>query len=333
VADGVAFTQANGGAAFSAAGAGVLAYRLGNAGAATQLTWHDRSGKVLGSVGAPGVYRGIALSPVDKRVAVHLHQDPDGGDIWVLDQERGTSTRFTFTQSHNIAPMWSSDGRFIVFASDHEGRGVFNLYQKSASGAGNDELIQKAPKTQFPEDAARDGQSMLYGELDTKGIVDVWALPLSGERKAVPVVKTGAIEMFSKFSPDGRWVAYVSNESGRMETYVQPFPQPTGKWQISVQGGGYPRWAHSGKELFYLTDDGTVMAVDVQPDNGAFKAGTPRALFKSNAIFGDHTGSAQNIPYDVSSDDQRFLINERLAPAGGSAPITVVLNWTAALKK
>ncbi len=141
------------------------------------------------------------------------------------------------------------------------------------------------------------------------------------------------MDYFSKFSPDGRWIAYASNESGRPEVYVQPYPQATGKWQISTQGGNFPRWARSGKELLYLGADLSVMAVDVQSDGAAFKAGTPRALFKTSALIQNHRGSTIDIPYDVSADGQRFLLNERLTPAGQGAPITVVQNWTAALKK
>ena len=332
VADGLAVNQAISLADFAVSNTGVLAYRTGTAGAQSRLTWYDRAGKPLGPVGTPAEYRGIALSPDGKRIAVHQHQQPAGGDIWVLDQDRGTFTRLTFNASHNFVPTWSRDGGMIAFASDRDG-GIFNIYQKSSSGAGDDELVLKTPNAKFPEDWAPDGQSMLYAEVNPGKQVDAMVLPLSGERKPRPFVNTEFVEGLSNFSPDGRWIAYSSNESGRFEVYVQPYPQRTGKWQISTQGGSYARWARSGKELFYLTDEGAVMGADVRADGQAFSAGTPRMLFKTNAMFGDHAAGGFELPYDVTADGQRFILNERLTPANQGAPLTVVLNWTAGLKK
>jgi eukaryotic-like serine/threonine-protein kinase len=335
VADGVAFNPSNGRAAFAVSNTGTLLFRTGDGGAPSQLTWYNRSGRSLGTVQAPpDQYRGIGLSPDDKRIVVHRHQEPSGGDIWVLDLDRGTFTRFTLDPSHNFAPMWSHDGNFIFFSSNRGGRPP-NLYQKSSSGAGNDELLLKSDFVNFPEHAAPDGQSILFGQSNPGTGIDVWILPLSGERKPKSLISTEFFDGFSKFSPDGRWIVYHSNETSRTEVYVQSYPQRSGKWQISTQGGSYPRWATSGKELFYLMDDGTVMAVDVQADGGAFKAGTPHILFKSNVIFGSHGGGGSTIdmPYDVAADSQRFLINERVGPSNQDTPITVVLNWAAALKK
>jgi eukaryotic-like serine/threonine-protein kinase len=335
LADGLAVIQSSGLADFAVSPT-VLVYRAGTAGASgspTRLTWYDRTGKLLGPVGTPGEYRGLALSPDGKRIAVHLHQPPNGGDIWVLDQDRGTFQKFTLHASHNFVPMWSRDGSVIAFSSDREGPGIFNLYQKASNGAGSDELVLKSPTSKYPEDWAPDQQSMLYGEIPSTGQARIMVLPLSGERTPKPFGNTAFPQILSKLSPDGRWIAYASPESGRPEVFVQPYPQQTGKWQISTEGGNYPRWARSGKELFYLTDEGTVMAVDVRTDGPAFGAGTPRALFKTNALFGDHAGGGSEMPYDVTADGQRFIVNERLAPANQSTPLTVVLNWQAALKK
>jgi Tol biopolymer transport system component len=335
VADGVAFNPGNGRAAFAVSNTGTLLFRTGEAGAPSQLTWYNRLGRSLGTVQAPpDQYRGIGLSPDNKRIVVHRHQEPTGGDIWVSDLDRGTFTRFTFDPFHNFAPMWSHDGSFIVFSSTRGG-GPPNLYRKSSSGAGNDELLLKSEFVNFPEHAAPDGQSILFGQSNPGTGIDVWILPLSGDRKPKPLISTEFFDGFSKFSPDGRWVAYHSNETSRTEVYVQSYPQRSGKWQISTQGGSYPRWAKSGRELFYLMDDGTVMAVDVQADGGVLKAGTPHVLFKSNVIFGSHGGGGSTIdmPYDVAADSQRFLINERVGPSSQDTPITVVLNWAAALKK
>jgi Tol biopolymer transport system component len=331
IADGLAFSQQLGLADFAVSNTGVLLYRTGAVGAQSRLTWYDRAGKSLGSVGMPAEYRGIALSPDGKRIAVHQHQNPTGGDIWVLDQERGTYTRLTFTPSHNLEPVWSRDGQMVAFASDRDG-GVFNLYQKSASGAGNDDLLLKSEDIKYPSEWAPDGKSMLYAYVSS-GQVDVAVLPLIGDRKPKPFLNSEFAEAHPKFSPDGRWVAYASNESGRYEVYVQPYPERTGKWQISTGGGSYPRWARSGKEMFYMTAEGVLMAVDVHAEAPAFNAGAPRMLFSTRALFEDHNGGGLHYTYDVSTDGMRFLINERATPANQATPLTLVLNWQASLKK
>jgi serine/threonine protein kinase len=330
LADGLAADPQTNRAAFGASTTGVLLYRPGEEFAETQLSWYDRKGSPLGRVAlTPGQYRSLSLSPDNKLLAVHRHEEPTGGDIWLLDQERSTFTRLTFT-GHNLSPIWSRNGSLVAFSSDRDGG--MNIYQKSSTGAGNDEVVLKSGTFKFPEDWAPDGQSILFGE-GRAGGVDIYRLPLSAERKPESVVTGRFQNYFSKFSPDGRWIAYGSNESGRPEVYVRPYPQPIGKWQISTQGGNFPRWARNGKALFYLGADLSMMEVDVQPDGAAFKAATPRALFKTNALIANHRGSTIDIPYDVSADAERFLLNERLTPAGQGNPITVVLNWTAALRK
>jgi serine/threonine protein kinase len=330
VAEGLALVQPAALADF-AVSASVLVYRTGTAGAQSQLIWYDRTGKPLGPVGAPGEYRGLALSPDGTRIAVHWHQLPNGGDIWVLDQDRGTFQKFTLHPSHNFLPTWSRDGSMIAFSSDRDG-GTLNLYQKQSNGAGSDELVLKSPRNKYPEDWAPDGQSMLYADIFDTGDPHIMVLPLIGARTPKALETVAFPEYLSKLSPDGRWIAYTSLEAGRPDVFVQPYPQRTGKWQISTQGGNYPRWARSGKELFYLTTDGTVMAVDVRTDGPTLGAGIPRVLFKTNALFGDHAAGGSEYPYDVTADGQRFIVNERLNPAVQTAPLTVVLNWQAALR-
>jgi Tol biopolymer transport system component len=329
VVDRVAVTFA--GAAYAVSPSGVLSYRSEAVSAPTRLTWYDRSGHPLGTVGSPGVYRGIASSPDGKQIAVHLHQEPNGGDLWVLDQDRGTFTRFTVSTTHNILPKWSSDGRFLAFSA---GQGlIYSLVRKPSSGAGDAEEVIKASRTMWLTDWTRDGQLMSYTTLGDNTGLDIWVLPLGHDRTPLPFANTSANEEFLSFSPDGHWVAYMSDESGRGEVYVQSYLQRSGKWQISTEGGNYPRWAHNGKELFYLTEDGSLMAVDMQAEQDTIKAGPPHRLFKTNIIFFDD-GGLQSQDYDISPDDQRFLVNERTRVATGSnSPITVVLNWTAALKK
>jgi len=330
VVDGLAISDQGTRAAFAVSNSGTLLYRTGAAGIQTQLIWYDRSGKSLGLIGAPAEYRGIALSPDDKRVAVHIHQEPTGGDIWILDQDRGTNTRLTFHPSHNLVPTWSRDGKLLAFASDRDG-GLASIYRKASSGAGEDELIVKTRSATFPEDWSPDQQALTMGHATPGRAMGIWLWSTSGEGKETPLVDTEFADILSKFSPDGRWVAYTSNASGRNEIYVRPYPQNSGKWQISNQGGNFVRWSRNGKELFYLAEDGSVMVVDVRSDDDAFSAGIPRVLFRSRAMVGDHLGNVY--AYDVSADAQRFLINERPADANVNVPITVVLNWTEALTR
>ena len=322
---------------FAVSNTGVLVYREARQGAVSpsHLTWYDRTGTPLGSVGTPGAYSDPALSPDGTRIAVHQHQEPSGGDIWVLDRDRGTFARVTFDASHNSGPRWSPDGRTIAFASDRDG--IYQIYQKSSSGVGPDELVLKSGDWNWPQDWAPDGQAMLFGTLTPKTQADIWLLPLRGERTPKPVVTTEFSELGATFSPDGRWIAYHSDESGQDdEVYVHPYPQRTSKWQISTHGGRWPRWAKNGKELLYVTGEGAMMTVDVKLDGPAFQAGTPRTLFKKPAMVMVH-GEIVSDPYDVTADGQRFLVNERVANEGVSAAsptsFTVVLNWPAALKK
>jgi serine/threonine protein kinase/Tol biopolymer transport system component len=316
---------------FAVSNTGVLLYRRAEGHALTQLAWYDRAGKSVGRVGEPGEYRGIALSPDGNRIAVHRHQEPGGGDIWLVDQQ-GTFTRFTFNALHNMEPVWSRDGQTLLFSAGRAG--VLNLYRKSVTGLGNDELLLRDDSPKYPSDWAPDGQSILYAYFG-RGQSDVSVLPLTGERKPQPLLNSQFIESNAKLSPNGRWVAYVSNDAvgGGPEVYVQPYPEPTSKWQISTQGGEYPRWSQDGSELFYLTADGTLMVVAVDTKKAAFSAGTPRALFPTRTLLEDHAEGSRYYTYDVSPDGKRFIVSERVAPANQTTPLTLVLNWQAALKR
>ena len=330
IAENIEHNEGNGRAAVEVSNTGDLVYRTSGSDLENgQLTWYDRRGTKVGTVGSAGVYRHFRLSPDNKRLAVHVHEEPGGGDVWVRDLERETLTKLTF-DSHNHTPMWSQDGRFVYFTSDRGG--INSLYRRASSGVGDDELVYKSSTSIYAEDVAPDDESVLFGAGTPRTSVDFWMLPLRGQRTPTPVLKTPAWEGLSKFSPNKRWIAYQSNESGSYEIYVMPFPQRTGKWQISSDSGIYVHWNRNGKELFYLRTDGTLMAVDVETEGPAFKAGTPHALFKTNHVFQLHAGSYHD-PYDVTADGQRFLINERLSSSALTTPITVVLNWTAALKE
>jgi WD40 repeat protein len=311
---------------FSASENGVLAYQTGNAVAGSQLVWFDRTGKQLGVVGDTAVYSDLELSPDGKQAAVSLFQrGGTGRDIWLYDLTRGLRTRFTFDPSGelDLESIWSPDGSRVVFNSNRKGH--FDLYQKASGGAGAEELLLEDNRDKYPVSWSPDGRFILYISNGGPTGNDLFVLPLAGDRKPVPFLQTPFNEAPGQFSPDGRWVVYASDESGRREVYVAPFPGPGGKWQISTGGGANPRWRRDGTEIFYLSDDNKLMAATVNGKGTSFEVGTVKPLFQTRL-------TTLRYEYGVSADGQRFLINA--APESvASAPFTVVLNWTAGLKK
>ncbi len=309
---------------FSVSETGVLAYSSGTSGK-TRLTWTDRNGKELGFLGEPSNYVRPWFSPDGKRIAVD--NDYQGNrDIWIIDVGSGNPTRFTFDPASDLFPVWSPDGGRIVFASDREG--PRQLYQKTATGAGKEELLLKTDLNKFPMDWSVDGRFILYLVTDPKTKTDLWVLPLFGDQKPFPLLQTEFNERLGRFSPDGRWIAYVSDESGINQVYVQSFPASGGKWQVSTNGGYWPAWRHDGKELFYVSSDRKIMAVDVKGAGATFETGAPKALF-------DLRIPSLNTPqalFAVSSDGQKFLIPSAVGE-NTSVPIAVVLNWTTDLKR
>ena len=254
---------------------------------------------------------------------------------------RRTGTRLTSSPGLAWFATWSPDGERIIFSSNRNG-GVSNLFQKVANGAGNDDLVLKSNENKFAQDWSRDGRFLLYSATITGGSqgrgfsFDSWVLPLTpgnpGDRKPEPYLKTEFNESQGRFSPDSRYIAYRSDASGKDEIYVQPFPAASGgKWTVSQGGGFAPRWRADGKELFYISADGKMMAVEVST-TPVFKAGIPKALFQTTVLA--TTGLARNVTrYDVTADGKKFLVNSMLpAAALAPSPITVVLNWTALLK-
>jgi Tol biopolymer transport system component len=311
---------------FSAADNGVLAYRAG-ASDVRQLRWFDRSGRELAKVGRPGDYLEPSLSPDGTRVAVGVGTWTPAGDVWLLELSRGSLSRLTSHPTDDITPVWSPDGKEIVFASNRNGQ--FDLYRKDAGGTGAEELIFQSSADKFPSDWSRDGKYVLYYTVDPKTKADLWMVPMSGEHKPTPFLQTEFNETNALFSPDGRWVAYNSDESGTPETYVRPFPPAGGKWQVSTQGGVQPAWRSDGKELYYLALDGKIMAAEVKPGSD-FAVGLPVPLFDSGLRPEGLTESRSS--FVVAPDGQRFLVNTN-AEEAARVPITVVVNWTGELKK
>ncbi len=309
-------------ARFSVSRTGVLAYRTGETG--SRLVWVDRSGRELGTLGDPAEYYDTMLSPNGDRLAL-LMGDPQSGksNIWIRDLARGTTTRFTFGANDDANAVWSPDGKTIVFSSNRGND--FQLFQKSASGVGAETKLLETDERKFPHEWSRDGRYITFQSRSKKTGWDVWVLPTFGDRKPFPVVQTPFAETRASFSPDGRWLAYQSNESGRAEVYVQAFPDPAGgRWQISPSGGTEPVWRADGKELFYLGPDLKLMSVPI-PGGESLQPGAPVALFPAHV----QAITVRN-HYLATADGQRFLF---LSPPGREAmsPTTVVLNWNAGL--
>jgi Tol biopolymer transport system component len=334
---------------FSVSAADVLVYMKGTQAATSlaalrgtiqgQLAWFDREGKVLRTIGDPGSYSTLALSPDGARMAFDRAdpQDPYTRNVWLHEFARGVTTRFTFSSGWwDSFPVWSPDGSRIAFSSNRGNE--FDLYQKTANLAGEDEPLFKSRDVKLPTSWSADGRFLLG--VNGGPPSQMWFLPLGGgaaDRKPVGVDNSEFNEADPRFSPDGRWIAYSSNESGKYQIYVRPFDASStsgsssdgthiaGKWMVSKDGGENPIWRRDGTELFYLSDaGGTLMAVEVNT-SGAFRAGVPKPLFKvpPGVLF-----------YDVSPDGQRFLMATPSATSAvAQSPFTVVLHWQAALKK
>ncbi len=320
--------QLSDGRAFSASANDVLVFQQGSV-SVRQLTWYDREGKPLGTVGDPGEYQSLALSPDGTRLAVSKRSGQATNNIWLLDLTRGTSTRFTFGSARDYNPVWSPDGNRMVFSSDRDGSNT-NLYQKLVSGTKEEEVLLNSNESKMATSWSRDGRFLLYTVFHPGDTSDIWLLPLVGDKKPVPFVVSEFTTITPDFSPDGHWVAYMSNESGRMEVYVRSFSMNSagtameagGKWQVS-NGAGLMglRWRNDGRELYYRSIDGKMMAVAID-SAPMFRMGKPRpyglvlpglAAWVSNA------------------DGTRFLVP---APNPNRPPAyTLVVNWQAGLKK
>ncbi len=308
---------------FSASENGILTYQSGLAETKSRLVWLDRNGKETGTLGEPGNYTAVSLSPDEKKLALSII-DSDSGttDIWIYDLIRDVRSRFTFDPADEYSPVWSPDGNLIAYDSDR--RGFDDMYQKPTSGVGADELVLKSFNVdQDARSWSQDGKFIALDYTDRKKSAkrDIWILPLTGDRKPFPFLQTEFDEGDASFSPDGKWIAYTSDESGRQEVYVSTFPDHRGKWQVSTNGGQGPGWRKDGKELFYGSLDQKLMAVEVKA-GATFEVGTPVPLFKM-----DLTTSA-----DISSDGKRIIaVNREVATK--QVPITIVTNWTADLSR
>jgi Tol biopolymer transport system component len=321
---------------FSLSLSGMLIYQTGgtSGGGQQQHLWFDRTGKELGAAG--GVARtqnNFTLSPDGKRVAMERAAgESSRSDLWITDLEHATESRFTLDNSRNMYPVWSPDGAKIAFASNR-GNAVFQLFQRASAGTGQDELVLGEPQEgKIPVDWSRDGRFLIFEQQSPKTGFDLWALPMTGDKKPIPLLTSEFNERQGQLSPDGRWLAYSSNESNKDEVYVQPFApgheKVTGKWQISLTGGTQPRWRGDGKELYYMAPDRKLMALEVKATAQTFAWGTPAALFESRSALDPGNGG-----YLPDRDGKRFLIVTAAGDRAEASPLTVVVNWLAGVKK
>ena len=309
-------------AVFGVSGNGVLLAQGGGHSALSQPIWFDRKGKQLDTVGAPEVYGNVFVAPNGRSVAVDkTDMESLNTDVWTYDVERGSSKRLTFDPAIDASPIWNPDGSRLVFGSNRAfGQ---DLYLKNADGAQEEKSIVRDEVNKYPNDWSKDGKYILYTRA-----TDLWFVSFP-DLKGSLFLKAASVLTNGQFSPDGKWVAYASNESGKWEIYVTSFPEARGKWQISTGGGEQPRWRGDGKELFYLSSDDKMMAVPVT--TGAnFDAGAPVALFQATPR--QPVLVYDRFVYDVSRDGQRFLINSPVKEVD-ARPMSVILNWPAQLNR
>ena len=351
-------------ASFSVSPAGVLVYRAATPPAASSPgrgrgptdgpapNWFDRQGKALGPALEPGTYSAVALSPDGKQLAASRLVPPNvNNEIWLFEFARGIGKRFSFGTGLDSNPVWSPDGSRVVFSSNQGNRGGnWDLYVKPSNGAGEAELLFKSDEHKWATSWFLDGRFLLFHNQRVPG--DLSVLPMK-DGKADPERKPFVFAQAAaqgRFSPDMRWIAYISRESGQAELWVRPFdpasptgaPPSSGKWMISRGGGISARWRGDGKELFYTAPDGSMMSVEVNtsPGSPVFDAGVPKLLFK-NSSMGGSMGGLAGLYWDVSQDGKRFLLpfggrqpaSNAALPTSFNAPYKVVLNWTASLKK
>jgi eukaryotic-like serine/threonine-protein kinase len=318
---------------FSLSQAGDLAYITQAAEQKSRLLWVNRAGLEVGTVGEPGVIGDLALAPDATRVAASVRSTTgsrSNTNIWIFDVKRGAASRLTFGDRRQMAPVWSPDGSRVAFATLGES-GSYQLATKLASGAAAEEPLPEDKEHHIiATDWSRDG-SHLLAHAATRSVnnFDLVVFDLAHPEKSTAVVQTPSpiFESMGRFSPDGRWIAYQSNESNRNEIYVQPYPPTGGRWQASTSGGNTPIWKGDGRELFFAGSDDTIYAVSLEVRGGSLELGVPQKLFQRPMIH----GTPQTYRWAADRDGQRFLVN---TPVDDAVPQTaqIVLGWSSTLR-
>ncbi len=321
-------------APLTASATGVLVYEtggtvLGN----NQLTWYDRAGKILGTVGPPSPVYEPAISPDLKSVAF-MRLSAAGSDLWLWDSSRATEQRLNRDPAFGEVPLWSPAGDRIFFVSNRI-NGIVNFFQKALNGTSQDEVFFTNEARKFLTQVSRDGRFLVFTQLDPKTREDIWFVPLENGKAGRPVafLHSEANEMYGQLSPDGRWMAYRSDESGRAEIYTRSFPSGEDPTKISIDGGDQPRWRGDGKELFFIGAEGRLIAVPIEMAGSAkpsLSPGAPHPLFTAPPLV--HY-NVEAFDYDVTPDGNRFLLAGAVRATSSSLPLDVVLNWDAAFKK
>jgi eukaryotic-like serine/threonine-protein kinase len=327
IAPGVMAGSNTGSFAFSASQGGALAYRSGTRAFESSLRWFGRDGRLLGDLGPPGMYTMPNLSPDGRQAAVTMADKAGNFDLWVIDLAREVRRRVTSDPVIEALGIWSPDGRTLAFYSEAAGP-AGNLYRTPAGGAGPVEPLLETPTPVYPGSWSPDGRELVYVLATAAGSTALWRLPLTGEPTPSLYLEAAWSHGQPVFSPDGRWVAYTSDETGRSEVFVQSYPTPGEKVQISTAGGMQARWRRDGRELFYLSLDYTLHAVSMAP-GATVEPGRPVALFKTglglNPIgFGVHE-------YDVTADGQRFLVN--VPDVSEAPPPVILLDWPSTVRR
>jgi serine/threonine protein kinase len=318
-------TTTTGYATFSASHTGVIAYAR-PIGVLGELRWFDRAGIPAATVGTAAEYLDFEIAPNEQAVAVS-RVDPQvhTADVWQLDLARNVSTRFTVDAKNDASALWSPDGSTVVFRSNRSGSS--DLYQKRSSGTEAEKELLDAGSNLITSDWSADGKWIVFTRTASTTGFDIWVWPTSGDGKPQLAVHTAQNAMHGRLSPNGRWMAYASDESGELQVYVEPFPGTGEKRQVSPDGGSEPRWRRDGNELFYLASNERLMSVPV-PGGNAFNAGSPQRLFDARVPL---TGNPYRSNYAVTADGKQFLVNTRIDTA--QAPINIVVNWPALLRR
>jgi Tol biopolymer transport system component len=327
VADGVRSQTIGMRSRFSVSATGVLVHQVLDE-PPSMLRWYDRSGRAQGTVGAAERISNHRLSPDATRVVVDVVDNPKGGrSVWLVDVASGNRSRVTFGEFDDWMPIWSRDGTSVQFGSYRNG--TLDLYQRPASGAAPDTLLFESDVQKDPSDWSRDGATVLVTESTAERLGDVVALNIRNGTRTI-VAGTEGMEQRGRFSPDDRWVAYVSAETGNPQVYVQPFPPTGAKWQITTDGGSEPKWSGDGRELFYLQPGRGIAVVSIHTV-ATFAHGPPALLVPLRATGGGGAGGGLQM-FDVTQDGRRFLVREPVEAPNPTAPMHVILNWPALVR-
>jgi len=310
-------------ATFSASTNGLLVYQhgTGNTGA-QQLTWFDETGKKLGTAGDPSTAYGFRLSPDGTKAAVQVVDATANVDIWVYDLARSVKSRLTFDPTRDADPVWFPDGKKVAYTSERDGLG--QLFAKNADGSGSEERLLQSSNYTAADHISANGKYLGFTSRVGNNY-DLWILPLTGERKAVPYLQTTFNEYSLHISPDSRWATYTSDESGRIEVYVSTFPQAGGKWQISNNGGRESMWSPSGKELYYLSLDNELMVASITATATSVQPGVPKKLFAPAPTPGRKA-------YDIGRNG-RIMVNGFGTDRATSLPLSFTMNWPATVRR